>query len=117
VRDAHERVTKLIDVAPVDVDLPEFVDALVDLDYVIEGARVACGVYGEPVEAAVHHANMEKGEGPLRADGKKEKPPGWKPPDVAALLRAQGWQHPRQGSSLPSLDDMPLPPVPGPEAP
>ena len=42
------------------VDLPDFVDALADLDYVIEGARITFGVNGKPIADEVHRANMAK---------------------------------------------------------
>jgi predicted HAD superfamily Cof-like phosphohydrolase len=29
---------------------------------------------------------MEKLDGPIRADGKKLKPEGWKPPDIQGLM-------------------------------
>lgn len=42
------------------VDLPELIDAMADLDYVVEGTRAVFGVLGEPIHAAVHAANMVK---------------------------------------------------------
>ena len=91
LEDAKGRVALAIECCPVKVDLPEFVDALADIDYVVEGSRVACGVLGEPVAALVHAANMSKHGGPLDEDGKAGKPAGWAPPDVAGGLRRQGW--------------------------
>ena len=73
------------------LDLPELIDALGDLDYVIEGVRAVFGVDGRPVHALIHAANMAKTTGPVRADGKRLKPPGWVPPNVAGELRRQGW--------------------------
>lgn len=73
-------------------DLPEMVDALADLDYVIEGIRLAMGVDGGPIADAVHAANMRKVGGPLREDGKILKPQGWTPPLIDACLYAQGWK-------------------------
>ena len=84
-------VSERIERGKVSVDLPEFIDALADLDYVVEGTRLAFGVLGEPIAAEVHASNMDKMAGPLRADGKKEKPEGWTPPDIRRLLIAQGW--------------------------
>jgi predicted HAD superfamily Cof-like phosphohydrolase len=80
----------LVDTAPVRVDLPKLVDAFADLDYVVEGARVAFGVDGEPVMALVHAANMAKAGGPV-VGGKKLKPKGWVAPDILGELRSQGW--------------------------
>lgn len=73
------------------VKLPAFVDALADLDYVIEGTRLEFGVDGEPVFALVHEANMAKVGGETRSDGKKLKPEGWQPADISRELRRQGW--------------------------
>jgi predicted HAD superfamily Cof-like phosphohydrolase len=72
-------------------DLVKLADACADLDYVVEGTRLEFGIDGAPIADAVHASNMAKfGEGSReRADGKIEKPPGWKPPDIAALIREQ----------------------------
>lgn len=74
------------------IDMAAVVDALADLDYVIEGTRQELGVDGAPIAAAVHAANMAKMSGPVDENGKKRKPPGWTPPDIAGELRRQGWQ-------------------------
>jgi hypothetical protein len=34
---------------------------------------------------------MAKMSGPVDEHGKKRKPEGWKPPDIAGELRRQGW--------------------------
>lgn len=73
------------------LDLPEFIDATHDLDYVVEGTRVACGYNGKPGADAVHEANMAKLNGYRREDGKWMKPNGWQAPDIIGVLRAQGW--------------------------
>ncbi len=36
----------------------------------------------------VHRSNMAKVGGPIRGDGKRLKPEGWTPPDVAGVLAA-----------------------------
>jgi predicted HAD superfamily Cof-like phosphohydrolase len=87
--------------AKIDVDLPELMDGLGDLDFVSEGTRLVCGVDGAPVAAAIGHANLakdpvyvaEKDEHHRRPDplAKPTKPPGWLPPDVEGELRRQGW--------------------------
>lgn len=82
-------VAEFVDGAEISVDLPDLVDATVDLDYVVEGLRVRLGVDVRPIWAAVHAANMAKMGGPKRADGKLQKPEGWRPADVAGLLREQ----------------------------
>jgi predicted HAD superfamily Cof-like phosphohydrolase len=74
------------------LNLPEFVDALGDLDYVVEGTRLYLGVNGSEVAAEIHRANMSKTDGPRRGDGKILKPEGWMPPDIEGVLRKQGWK-------------------------
>jgi predicted HAD superfamily Cof-like phosphohydrolase len=73
-------------------DMVEAIDGIVDSIYVLVGAAVTFGVDLRPIFAAVHAANMAKKGGPVREDGKRLKPEGWKAADVAALLRAQGWR-------------------------
>jgi predicted HAD superfamily Cof-like phosphohydrolase len=72
----------------------DWVDALTDIDYVVEGARLAFGIFGKPFAAEVHKKNMEKfGPGGYRdAHGKWRKPPDWTPPDIERILREQGWE-------------------------
>jgi predicted HAD superfamily Cof-like phosphohydrolase len=83
----------VIDHSPIMVDLPEFADATIDLDYVVEGARLAFGINGEPLWDAVHAANMAKMGGPKDPQtGKQLKPPGWTAPPIQELLMAQGWE-------------------------
>jgi predicted HAD superfamily Cof-like phosphohydrolase len=73
------------------VDMIELADGMADLDYVVEGARIEFGIDGSPIAREVHRSNMAKIGGAVRADGKKLKPAGWTPPDVAGCLRNQGW--------------------------
>jgi predicted HAD superfamily Cof-like phosphohydrolase len=81
--------------SPENVDLPAFIDALADLDFVVEGTRQVFGVDGTPIAEAVYQANMAKKDGPVDpVTGKKQKPPGWSPPDVAGELLKQGWSPP-----------------------
>lgn len=72
------------------VDLPEFVDGLLDTKYVIEGTLVEFGVDGEPIMRAIHKANMAKLPNP---GGKPIKPDGWIPPNIAGWLRRQDPDH------------------------
>lgn len=94
VREAIVRVRDAIDcqypfrMAPVKVDLPEFVDALADTMYVLEGTAIAFGVDMAPVIDEVHRANCSKE--PNGPDGKPVKPAGWQPPSIAEELRRQG---------------------------
>jgi predicted HAD superfamily Cof-like phosphohydrolase len=105
--------------ATVKVDLALAVDALADIDYVVEGCRLEFGVNGEPIAEEVHRSNMAKvftcpkclgsgfiqkndhdsetcsrclGRGRFiikREDSKTVKPPGWTPPDIAGELEEQ----------------------------
>lgn len=78
---------------PVKVDLPECADALADLAYVVEGLNACCGIDSEHVLEEVHRANMAKVIGGYQDEtGKWRKPEGWTPPDIALVLRMQGWE-------------------------
>lgn len=109
---AHEVVINAIEndfIDPKVINLPEFADALADLDYVVEGTRAVFGIDGEPIMAEVQRANMSKdpvyvatkdawhrgdapeGTAPDPA-AKPTKPEGWRPPDVAGCLVTQGWE-------------------------
>lgn len=72
-------------------DIVEAADGIADLLYVTLGTAVACGIDIEPVFIAVHNSNMLKDGGGTRPDGKILKPPGWTPPDIASILKKQGW--------------------------
>lgn len=71
--------------------LPEFADALTDLDYTVEGLRQLAGIDGAPIARAVHEANLKKRGGKVDQNGKLQKPEGFRPPDIAEELRKQGW--------------------------
>ena len=62
------------------------------------GTAAVHGIDLDAVIAEVHRANMSKlgpdGRPVLRADGKVLKGDCYTPPDVAAVLRAQGWSPP-----------------------
>jgi len=77
---------------PVRPNLVDLADAIADLKYVLEGTNLSFGIDGEPIWDAVHKANMTKKLGGVDEHGKQKKPPGWKPPDIAGLLREQGWK-------------------------
>lgn len=86
----HE-VMELISGSDIDINMVEVADACADIDYVVEGARLAFGINGKPIADEVQRTNMAKfGEGSwVREDGKRMKPPGWKPPDIGKLLKEQ----------------------------
>jgi predicted HAD superfamily Cof-like phosphohydrolase len=77
-------------------NLAEVVDALADLDYVVESLRDRHGIDGTAHADEVQRANMAKlgpdGKPLKRADGKVAKPEGWKPPDHVPILRSFGWE-------------------------
>jgi predicted HAD superfamily Cof-like phosphohydrolase len=91
-----EAFRELITCVPLKVNLPEFADALADLDYVIEGTRLEFGIDGGPIAQEVHRSNMSKlgadGLPVRREDGKILKGHLYSPPDIAGELRKQGWE-------------------------
>lgn len=72
-------------------ELPEVADGLVDLIYVAIGAAIAFGIDLRPCWDAVHAANLAKLGGGRDERGKVVKPAGWQPPDIAGVLKDQGW--------------------------
>lgn len=72
-------------------DLVEVADGLADVIYIALGCAIECGINLSSVFAEVHRSNLAKEGGPIREDGKRLKPPGWQPPDVAGVLTRQGW--------------------------
>ena len=99
--DLCEKLFDVINNAGVAIYLPEFVDAIADMNYVNEGTLLAFGVDGESVMAEVQRANMDKDPAYVEAKNahhedatstiKPVKPEGWKAPDIAGVLRKQGW--------------------------
>lgn len=74
-------------------DLTEVLDALTDLQYVLDGAYLSFGLQDlkEPAFAEVHRANMSKlgadGKPVVReSDGKILKGPNYTPPDVNSIV-------------------------------
>lgn len=74
--------------------LTEIAQELADLVYVAYGTALAYGIDLDAVIEEVHRANMTKlgddGQ-PVVRDGKVVKSALFQHPDVAAVLRAQGW--------------------------
>lgn len=85
----EEEFNELVD-AVIARDVPAVADSIVDMIYVLLGMAVQFGIDVRPVWDAVHAANMAKVGGEVRSDGKRMKPDGWKPPDVAGILARQG---------------------------
>lgn len=74
-------------------DLVEMADALADLEYVVHGTALECGLPSQQIFDEVHRSNMTKfehGEIPKRADGKALKPEGWEPPRIKEILENGG---------------------------
>ncbi len=67
-------------------DLIEALDGCCDLLAVVYGTAAEFGVDLAPFWNEVHRTNMAKVGGPVREDGKRLKPPGWTPPDLAGVL-------------------------------
>jgi predicted HAD superfamily Cof-like phosphohydrolase len=76
-------------------DLPAMGQELSDMQYTLSGTAEAHGLPLTALFAEVHAANMRKvgpdGRARIQADGKVLKPDGWRPPDVAAVLKRHGW--------------------------
>lgn len=88
----NEHIMLIIDSLKPTVDLPELADALSDLRVVIVGTDAAFGINGDAVDKLVMTANEKKLDGVDDKHGKRQKPPGWAPPDISAELRRQGWR-------------------------
>jgi predicted HAD superfamily Cof-like phosphohydrolase len=71
------------------VDLGKVADALGDIDYVVEGARLEFGIDGDSIADAIHETNMKKVGGPKSPEGKTMKPLDWMAPDFKEILRKQ----------------------------
>ena len=81
-----------------DRDMPAIADGIADGIYVLLWTANALGIDLEPVWNTIQSANMEKvSPAVFREDGKLLKPPGWKHPDIATILEAQGWRKDRDG--------------------
>ena len=78
-----------IDVAGFNGDLPGIADGIGDAIFFLLGTAERHGIDMDPVMDAIAAANMKK-ESHVTGD-RWVKPPGWTPPDIAAVLKAQGW--------------------------
>lgn len=93
-------IEEVIREAPLDVNFPEMIDALGDMDYISEGTRIVCGVDGDPIADEIQRANMSKDPAYVEAKDsyhssatiKPVKPEGWAPPDNERILIEQGWK-------------------------
>lgn len=67
-------------------DLVAALDGMCDLLCVVYGTAAEFGTSLAPFWDEVHRTNMAKAGGPVRGDGKRLKPEGWTPPDIAGVL-------------------------------
>lgn len=89
-RDTVECLRAAMDLAPVQVDLVAYADANADIRYVAYGNDIAAGIYSPDVDAEVCRSNDSKS--PPGPDGKVRKGDGYRPPDIAGVLKEQGWK-------------------------
>ena len=93
----YEEMLELLD-AYVKKDLPGISDALIDIVYVAMGTAHHHGLPWEALWDEVQQANMKKIKARSKEESKRGsthdviKPPGWKPPDIAGVLRRHGWR-------------------------
>lgn len=67
----------------------EVIDAICDTIVVLHNTTNAMGIDLAPFFDEVHRSNMAKVGGPVREDGKRLKPEGWKPPALRPILDEQ----------------------------
>lgn len=72
-----------------ELNLDDIAKELCDLLYVVFGSAVTFGIDLEPLFTAVHANNMTKVGGEIRPDGKRLKPPGYKPVSLHRLIETQ----------------------------
>lgn len=85
----REEVTELLD-ANLAGDLPAIADAIGDAIYVLLGMGAAYGIDIPACWDAIQAANLAKLGGPKCPETAKQlKPAGWRPPDIAGILRDQ----------------------------
>lgn len=76
-------------------DIVQVADAIGDALYVLYGTAIEFGIDMGPVVKEIHAANLRKlgpdGKPLYDENGKVKKPEGWVGPDIAGVLKAQGW--------------------------
>ncbi len=85
IREEFEELVEALTVG----DMHAVIKEICDLLYVTLGTVVELGIDLSPFWDAVHASNMAKTDGTVWADGKVQKPEGWRPPDIKALLERQ----------------------------
>lgn len=102
-----------------DRDPVAVLDALTDLQYVLDGAYLSLGFahVKEAALAEVHRSNLSKldanGKPIYRADGKILKGPNYSPPDLAAVLADIVGEPTTPKGGVPELNRFGLPLPPG----
>jgi predicted HAD superfamily Cof-like phosphohydrolase len=87
----HEESNELL-TAIKENNLEKIADGIVDTIVVTLGAACTYGIDVQPIWDEIHKTNLLKSTGPINpVTGKKQKPEGWKPPEVVRLLKEQGW--------------------------
>lgn len=86
----RENALAFIEECQPDVDLVAYADANADIRYVAYGNDIAAGIYSPDIDAEVCRSNDTKS--PPGADGKVRKGDGYSPPDIAGVLKEQGWK-------------------------
>jgi predicted HAD superfamily Cof-like phosphohydrolase len=89
IREVDQLIELIVTDAPINVNLVSLAHELADLEYVCEGAFLGFGIDSRPVHMEIQRANMAKLGGPIRADGKRMRPPGWVAPDVKSIIESQ----------------------------
>lgn len=77
-------------------DLVQIAGSCAGIMSAVQGLALACGIHLPPVIDEVHRSDMAKVGGQLDARGKFRRPGGWTPPDIAGVLREQGWAGPEK---------------------
>lgn len=75
-------------------DLVDTIDGMIDLMVVVLGAAVAFNINIAPFWDEVHRTNMAKVDGPIDANGKRLKPDGWTPPQIADVIEVERTKEP-----------------------
>lgn len=88
---ARELIEYAINNLPLCVDLAEYADANADIRYISYGNDIAAGIYSPEIDEEVARSNDTK-EPPAEHEGKVRKGVDYSPPDIARILRKQGWQ-------------------------
>jgi len=89
LKSAIKDLCEIIDDMQPNVSLANLAKELKDLEYVTLGANLAFGI-PDAMFDGVHANNLTKVGGPVRADGKREKPTGYVKFDAARWLAENG---------------------------